>query len=181
MSALAAAVLLAISLRPSPNAVGYSLQAGRCFEQVAPGATELRSTLAVGASARLSAIFRYSRICGGHGKPTPCPAAPLRVTAGGGVRVASVLGTDIQIKAQTAGAGEVALRARKKQFPPLDQVKDQVTRYVVQKSQSELILKLREAAKVERTEPEKPADAAATPGPETKTPANPSAPATSSK
>jgi hypothetical protein len=52
----------------------------------------------------------------------------------------------------------------------------------VQKSQSELILKLREAAKVERTEPEKPADAAATaPAPETKAPANPSAPATSSK
>jgi peptidyl-prolyl cis-trans isomerase C len=70
---------------------------------------------------------------------------------------------------------------RQKQFPGLDQVRDQVTRYVVQKSQSELILKLREGAKVERTEPEKPADAAATPGPETKTPANPSAPATSSK
>jgi peptidyl-prolyl cis-trans isomerase C len=70
---------------------------------------------------------------------------------------------------------------RQKQFPPLDQVRDQVTRYVVQKSQSELILKLREAAKVERTEPETPADAAATPAPETKTPANPAAPATSSK
>jgi peptidyl-prolyl cis-trans isomerase C len=76
---------------------------------------------------------------------------------------------------------------RQKQFPPLDQVRDQVTRYVVQKSQSELILKLREAAKVERTEPEKPAEAtpgaAATPAPaaETKTPANPSAPASSSK
>lgn len=70
---------------------------------------------------------------------------------------------------------------RQKQFPGLDQVRDQVTRYVVQKSQSELILKLREGAKVERTEPEKPADAAATPGPEAKTPANPSAPATSSK
>jgi hypothetical protein len=54
----------------------------------------------------------------------------------------------------------------------------------VQKSQSELILKLREAAKVERTEPEAPADAApatATPAPETKTPANPAAPASSSK
>jgi peptidyl-prolyl cis-trans isomerase C len=74
---------------------------------------------------------------------------------------------------------------RQKQFPPLDQVRDQVTRYVVQKSQSELILKLREDAKVERTEPEKPADTAATPAPapapETKTPANPAAPATSSK
>jgi peptidyl-prolyl cis-trans isomerase C len=70
---------------------------------------------------------------------------------------------------------------RQKQFPPLDQVRDQVTRYVVQKSQSELILKLREQAKVERTEPEKPADAAPSPAPETKTPANPAAPASSSK
>jgi peptidyl-prolyl cis-trans isomerase C len=77
---------------------------------------------------------------------------------------------------------------RQKQFPPLDQVRDQVTRYVVQKSQSELILKLREQAKVERTEPEKPADAApaasaplATPAPDAKAPANPSAPATTSK
>jgi peptidyl-prolyl cis-trans isomerase C len=73
---------------------------------------------------------------------------------------------------------------RQKQFPSLDQVRDQVTRYVVQKSQSELILKLREAAKVERTEPEKPVDAtpsAATAAPETKTPANPAGPASSSK
>jgi peptidyl-prolyl cis-trans isomerase C len=70
---------------------------------------------------------------------------------------------------------------RQKQFPPIDQVRDQVTRYVVQKSQSELILKLREAAKVERTEPEAPADAAAIPAPETKAPANPAAPASSSK
>jgi len=70
---------------------------------------------------------------------------------------------------------------RQKQFPSLDQVRDQVTRYVVQKSQSELILKLREEAKVERTEPEKPADAAPAPGPESKAPANPSAPASSSK
>src|SRR5947209_7376316 len=74
---------------------------------------------------------------------------------------------------------------RQKQFPGLDQVRDQVTRYVVQKSQSELILKLREAAKVERIEPEKPAEAApdgsAKPAPDTKPPANPSAPATSSK
>jgi peptidyl-prolyl cis-trans isomerase C len=70
---------------------------------------------------------------------------------------------------------------RQKQFPGLDQVRDQVTRYVVQKSQSELILKLREEAKVERTEPEKPADATPAPAPDTKTPANPAAPATSSK
>lgn len=70
---------------------------------------------------------------------------------------------------------------RQKQFPSLDQVRDQVTRYVVQKSQSELILKLREEAKVDRTEPEKPADAAPAPGPELKAPANPSAPASSSK
>jgi peptidyl-prolyl cis-trans isomerase C len=70
---------------------------------------------------------------------------------------------------------------RQKQFPSLDQVRDQVTRYVVQKSQSELILKLREQAKVERTEPEKPADAAPTAAPDAKPPANPAAPATSFK
>ena len=119
MNAVVATALIAISLRPSPSAVGYSLQAGRCFEQVPPGATALRSTLAVGASARLSTTFRFSRLCGGHGNPIPCSAAPLRVTAAGGVTVASVRGTDIQIKARTAGAGEVAVRARNKQFPPL--------------------------------------------------------------
>lgn len=46
---------------------------------------------------------------------------------------------------------------RPKVFPPLDQVKDQVTRYVVQKAQSELVMKLREAAKIERSD--QPADA----------------------
>ncbi len=39
---------------------------------------------------------------------------------------------------------------RPKTFPPLDQVKDQVARYVVQKAQSELVVKLREGAKIER-------------------------------
>jgi peptidyl-prolyl cis-trans isomerase C len=47
---------------------------------------------------------------------------------------------------------------RPKVFPPLDQVKDQVSRYVVQKAQSELVVKLREGAKIERTD--QPADAA---------------------
>jgi peptidyl-prolyl cis-trans isomerase C len=42
--------------------------------------------------------------------------------------------------------------------PPLDQVRDQVSRYVVQKAQSELVLKLRENAKIERAD--QPADAA---------------------
>ncbi len=46
---------------------------------------------------------------------------------------------------------------RPKVFPPLDQVRDQVARYVVQKAQSELVLKLREGAKIERTD--QPADA----------------------
>jgi len=40
---------------------------------------------------------------------------------------------------------------RQKQFPPFDQVKDQIARYIVQKSQGDLILKLREGAKIERT------------------------------
>jgi len=47
---------------------------------------------------------------------------------------------------------------RPKVFPPLDQVKDQVSRYVVQKAQSDLVLKLREGAKIERAD--QPADAA---------------------
>ena len=46
---------------------------------------------------------------------------------------------------------------REKKFPALDEVRDQVARYVVQKAQSELITKLRDTGKVERTE--KPADA----------------------
>ena len=53
-------------------------------------------------------------------------------------------------------------QTRPKTFPPLDQIKDQVARYVVQKAQSELVLKLRESAKVERTDPP-PAPAAAAP------------------
>ena len=53
---------------------------------------------------------------------------------------------------------------REKSFPPFEQVKDQVARYVAQKAQSEAIMKLREAAKVERTEPAPaPAPAPATP------------------
>lgn len=40
---------------------------------------------------------------------------------------------------------------RQKEFPPLSAVRDQVTRYVAQKAQSDMILKLREAAKIERT------------------------------
>jgi peptidyl-prolyl cis-trans isomerase C len=41
---------------------------------------------------------------------------------------------------------------RQKPFPTLEQVKDQVLRYVVQKAQSEVVLKLRESAKIERME-----------------------------
>jgi peptidyl-prolyl cis-trans isomerase C len=41
---------------------------------------------------------------------------------------------------------------RPKVFPPLDQVKDQVARYVVQKAQSELVMKLRDGAKIERAD-----------------------------
>jgi peptidyl-prolyl cis-trans isomerase C len=59
--------------------------------------------------------------------------------------------------------------SRPKVFPPLDQIKDQVARYVVQKAQSDLVMKLREGAKIERTEPPVDADKAA--------PAAPAAPA----
>jgi peptidyl-prolyl cis-trans isomerase C len=41
---------------------------------------------------------------------------------------------------------------RQKEFPPFDQVKDQVARYVVQKAQSDLIMKLRQDAKIDRVE-----------------------------
>lgn len=46
---------------------------------------------------------------------------------------------------------------RPKVFPPLEQVREQVSRYVAQKAQSDLIVQLRQGAKIERTEP--PADA----------------------
>lgn len=49
---------------------------------------------------------------------------------------------------------------RPKTFPPLDQIREQVARYVVQKAQSELVTKLREGAKIERSD--QPADASKT-------------------
>lgn len=39
---------------------------------------------------------------------------------------------------------------RTKEFPKLDVIRDQVKRYVIQKAQSDAIVKLREAAKIER-------------------------------
>jgi peptidyl-prolyl cis-trans isomerase C len=42
---------------------------------------------------------------------------------------------------------------RQKAFPPFDQVKDQVARYVAQKAQSDDIAKLRNAAKIDRMTP----------------------------
>src|SRR2546425_225031 len=115
----AAALLLLTALGPNPRAISYSLVAGRCNEQVAPGTTETRSTLADGTTAPLSAVFRFSRLCGGHGKPLPCPATPLQVHAAGGLTVASVRGTDIQVEAHGPGRGAIVVRARKKLFPPL--------------------------------------------------------------
>jgi peptidyl-prolyl cis-trans isomerase C len=58
---------------------------------------------------------------------------------------------------------------RPKVFPPLDQVRDQVSRYVAQKAQSDLIVQLREGAKIERTEP--PAEDKPAAKPEEKKPA----------
>lgn len=59
---------------------------------------------------------------------------------------------------------------RNKPIPPLDEVKDELSRYLGQKAQQEMILKLRSEAKIERSdeakpesakpEPAKPADAA---------------------
>ena len=48
------------------------------------------------------------------------------------------------------------LDKRQKTFPPFDQVKDQISRYVVQKAQTELVADLRKTAKIERTEPPEP-------------------------
>jgi peptidyl-prolyl cis-trans isomerase C len=45
---------------------------------------------------------------------------------------------------------------RQKTFPPFDQVKEQVTRYVVQKAQTALVADLRKTAKIERIEPLEP-------------------------
>src|ERR1700731_381061 len=61
------------------------------------------------------------------------------------------------------------LDKRQKTFPPFDQVKEQVTRYVVQKAQSALVADLRKTAKIERIEPPEP--------PKTDKPAAPAAPA----
>jgi peptidyl-prolyl cis-trans isomerase C len=49
---------------------------------------------------------------------------------------------------------------REKAFPDFEAVKEQVSRYVVQKAQTEQIVKLREGAKIERTEaaPKVPAE-----------------------
>ena len=47
---------------------------------------------------------------------------------------------------------------RTKSFPPFDQVKDQIVRYAVQKAQSDLILQLRNGAKIERTAAAPPAE-----------------------
>ena len=70
---------------------------------------------------------------------------------------------------------------RQKTFPPFDQVKDQVARYVGQKAQSDEIMKLRQEAKIERMTPPPaptpapesapvPGDAPASPAPADATP-----------
>ncbi len=66
---------------------------------------------------------------------------------------------------------------RQKSFPPFDQVKDQVARYVAQKAQSDAVMKLREAAKIDRVTPPPASPAPAPAGTAPTTPA-PAAPAT---
>jgi len=46
---------------------------------------------------------------------------------------------------------------RPKVFPPLDQIRDQVVRYVEQKAQRDLLVKLHEGAKIERADAAPPA------------------------
>lgn len=57
------------------------------------------------------------------------------------------------------------LEKRQHPFPPLAEVKDQLERFVAQKAQSEAIVKLREAAKITRTDDPAPAAAPAAPAP----------------
>jgi peptidyl-prolyl cis-trans isomerase C len=52
---------------------------------------------------------------------------------------------------------------RQKSFPPFDEVKDQLVRYVIQKAQSDMIVKLRDSAKIERIDTD-PVPGDATPG-----------------
>ncbi len=54
---------------------------------------------------------------------------------------------------------------REKSFPPFEQVRDQVARYVAQKAQSDDITKLRDQAKIDRMTPPPAAPAGATPAP----------------
>jgi len=60
--------------------------------------------------------------------------------------------TDEPVKSQFGWHVIKVEEKRQKPFPALEQVKDQVLRYVVQKAQSEVVLKLREGAKIERME-----------------------------
>ena len=47
------------------------------------------------------------------------------------------------------------LEKRQHPFPPMDQVKEQLEHYVAQKAQSEAIVKLREGAKITRSDEDK--------------------------
>ena len=60
---------------------------------------------------------------------------------------------------------------REKSFPPFDQVKDQVARYVAQKAQSDAVMKLREAAKIDRATPPSSAPPGVSPAPAGTSPA----------
>jgi peptidyl-prolyl cis-trans isomerase C len=54
---------------------------------------------------------------------------------------------------------------REKQFPPLDQVRPDIERYLGQKAQTDLILQLRQGAKIERTDEAQAAPDAPAPAP----------------
>ena len=70
---------------------------------------------------------------------------------------------------------------RTKAIPSFDQVKPQVVRYLTQKAQQDLILKLRQSAKIEKPEAPKPADAAPAPADAAPAPAPAPAPAETPK
>ena len=69
------------------------------------------------------------------------------------------------------------LDKREKPFPPFDEVKDQVTRYVVQKAQGDMVAELRKNAKIEKMEPPPVPPASAGKEGSAAAPAAPAAPA----
>ena len=137
---------------------------------------------------RLARAISACRLCEDRFAQTPTGHAPRPSEAHPGSDEGRLADAN-RARAEKAEkkAQEKAQEKREKKFPSLAEVRDQVARYVVQKAQSEMIVGLREKAKVERFDkPVEPAPApAATPDaakpdaakPDAAKPAAPAAPA----